>query len=1043
MSDYCKKMRTLFLFFLLGMLSFSLSAQQNSHSTKTVTATGTVVDVNNEPLPGVTVMVVGTKIIVATDIDGGFKLSFPEKEKTMLQFELLGMKTQQVPYKAGKKLNIVMEEDAIMLDNVVVTGYSSIRKESFTGTSTTVGKNEILSIAPTNVMKALSAFDPSIKMITNNAMGSDPNNMSEYYVRGRSGVSEVKELDVALSEDVSEFALKNNPSAPIFILDGFEVDQATIYDLDVNRIQSVTILKDAAATAVYGSRAANGIIVVETITPPDGKIFLSYTNTTSMSTPDLTSYDLMNAQQALEAEWYAGLFESATNNGNNAGGLINYDELYNNVRRGVNTDWLAKPVRTAVSHKHSLNLGGGNEALRWSADLNYQNKAGVMKGSKRQNYGGAMTLDYRYKTLQIKNKVTFNAMDSEESPYGSFSDYVRMKPYLDPINPENGQWYKTFLIYRNIRSSVSEPTYVQNPLYEASLGSYTKQSYKEFLENFSLNWNITPHLLAKATLSMSYKIQDNNSYIDPMSGRYVDYATTEKGSLRENDLKSTRWTLNGLVSYNRTIKDNHINVTWGIEANESISSSKSTTYIGFVEGAKPSPNNALKLKDEPVYTDANSRRFGTYLQANYSYKDIYLFDIAGRYEGSSAFGAKEKMGLFYSGGIGLNLHNYEFLKDSKWLDRFKIKATYGVTGKANFSPYMARTTYDIQYDNPYIDQWGMVLKALGNENLMWEKVRKFDIGAELAFLKNAVTVQFDYYRDMTTDQVEDVSLPSSSGFVTYKDNVGKVLNKGFDIKLNVRAFSNRDWDVYLFANVNHNTNTIEEIGEALQNYNDRIDDFFAGTSNTTDSKYSQPFTKYEVGNSLSAIYGMKSLGIDPATGKELYEKRDGSVTYTWSSAEQQCLGDYDPDFSGTCGFNVKWRNWTLYSTLNFKYGGQAYNSTLVSIENINLEKYSGDVRTLTDRWKEVGDKTPLKSLKDRSYTTKPTSRFVQDDNELRLGSVSLGYTFNRTQLRKMGISALRLQLSTEEIFTLSSIRQERGTTYPFARTYNFSLNITL
>ncbi len=1043
MSSYCKKMRTLFLFFLLSMLSVSLGAQQNSHSTRTVTATGTVVDINNEPLPGVTVLVVGTKIIVSTDVNGNFKLSFPENEKTMLQFELLGMKTLQFPYKAGKKYSIVMEEDAIMLDNVVVTGYSSIRKESFTGTSTTVGKNEILSIAPTNVMKALSAFDPSIKMVTNNAMGSDPNNMSEYYVRGRSGVSEVKELDVALSEDVSEFALKNNPSAPIFILDGFEVDQATIYDLDVNRIQSVTILKDAAATAVYGSRAANGIIVVETIAPTEGKIHLSYTNTTSMSTPDLTSYDLMNAQEALEAEWHAGLFES-TSDDKNAGGLINYDELYNNVRRGVNTDWIAKPVRTAVSHKHSLNLGGGGESLRWNADLNYQNKSGVMKGSSRNNYGAAMTLDYRYKTLQIKNKVTFNAVTSEESPYGTFSDYARMKPYLDPINPENSQWYKTFLIYRNIRSSISEPVYVENPLYEASLGSYNTTKYKEIIENFSLNWNITKHLMAKATMSMAWKVQDSRVYVDPMSGQYVKAATTEKGSLKEGDLRSSRWTLNGLISYNQDIKDNHINITWGIEANENISSSKYTTYIGFVEGAKPSANNALKLKDEPVYTDANSRRFGTYLQANYSYKDIYLFDIAGRYEGSSAFGAKEKMGLFYSGGIGLNLHNYEFLKDSKWLDRFKLKATYGITGKANFSPYMARTTYEIQYDNPYLDQWGMVLKALGNENLMWEKVRKFDVGAELAFLQNAVTVQFDYYRDLTTDQVEDVSLPSSSGFITYKDNVGKVLNKGFDIKLNVRAFSNKDWDVYLFANVNHNTNTIKEIGEALQNYNDRIDDFFNGAgSNTTDSKYSQPFTKYEVGNSLSAIYGMKSLGIDPATGKELYVKRDGTVTYTWSSAEQQCLGDYDPDFSGTCGFNVKWRNWTLYSTLNFKYGGQAYNNTLVGIENINLEQYSGDRRTLTDRWKTVGDMATLKSLKDRTYTTKPTSRFVQDDNELRLGSVSLGYNFSRTQLRKIGISALRLQLSTEEIFTLSSIKQERGTTYPFARTYNFSLNITL
>lgn len=1032
----------MFLLFLLGMLSLSLSAQQNGHSAKTVTVTGSVVDVNSEPLPGVTVMVVGTKVIVATDVDGKFKLSFPENDKAMIEFSLMGMKTQQLPYKAGKKYNIVMEEDAYILDNVVVTGYANIRKESFTGTSTTVGKNEILSIAPTNVMKALSAFDPSIKMVTNNAMGSDPNNMSEYYVRGRSGVSEVKELDVALSEDVSEFALKNNPSAPIFILDGFEVDQATIYDLDVNRIQSVTILKDAAATAVYGSRAANGIIVVETITPPEGKIYLSYTNTTSMSTPDLTSYNLMNAQEALEAEWYAGLFESASDD-KNAGGLINYDVLYNNVRRGVNTDWLAKPVRTAVSHKHSLNLGGGSDSFKWSADLNYQKKAGVMKGSDRQNYGAAMTLDYRYKTLQIKNKVTFNSMDSEESPYGSFSDYVRMKPYLDPINPETGRWYQAFQIYRNIRSSVSLPVLVQNPLYEAELNSYSRSTYKEFIDNFSLNWNITKHLMAKASMSLSYKVQDNDSFIDPLSGQYLKSDIKEKGSLVEGDLKSTRWTLNGLVSYNRDIKDNHINITWGVEASESISSSKTSRYTGFVDGAKPSASNALKLKDEPTYSDANSRRFGTYLQANYSYKDIYLVDIAGRYEGSSAFGAKEKMGLFYSGGLGLNIHNYEFMKDVNWMDRFKIKATYGITGKANFSPYMARTTYDIQYDNPYIDQWGMVLKALGNENLMWEKVRKFDIGAELAFLKNAVTVQFDYYRDLTTDQVEDVSLPSSSGFTTYKDNVGKVLNKGFDIKLNVRAFSNRDWDVYLFANLNHNTNTIKEIGEALQNYNNRIDNFFAGTSNTTDSKYSQPFTKYEVGNSLSAIYGMKSLGIDPATGKELYVKRDGTVTYTWSSAEQQCLGDYDPDFSGTAGFNVKWKNWTLYSTLNFKYGGQAYNNTLVSIENINLEMYSGDVRTLTDRWKQPGDVATLKSLKDRSYTTKPTSRFVQDDNELRLGSVSLGYTFNRTQLRKIGISALRLQLSTEEIFTLSSIKQERGTTYPFARTYNFSLNITL
>ena len=417
--------------------------------------TGTVLDKSSEPLPGASVLVKGTANGVATDVDGKFTIRLKPTPSTVIVFSFVGMKPKEIPYSSlHDGIKITLEDDSNSLDNVVVTGYANIRKDSFTGTSTTVGREDLMKVSTTDLMKALSAFDPSFKMITDNAQGSNPNNMSEYYIRGRSGVSEVKELD-KVTGDVSEFALKNNPSAPVFILDGFEVDQATIYDLDMNRVKSVTTLKDAAATAVYGSRAANGVIVIETVTPEPGAVHLTYSNTTSVEIPDLGSYHLMNAKQALEAEYYAGLFE-ATADDKNAGGLINYGELYNNVIRGVDTDWIAKPVRTALNHKHYLSVSGGSDALRWSADINYQSKDGVMKGSSRKTYGASMSLDYRYRTLQIRNKASFNVVNASDSPYGSFSDYVRMKPYLSPVDPDTDHYYKVFSIYRNIRSSISE-----------------------------------------------------------------------------------------------------------------------------------------------------------------------------------------------------------------------------------------------------------------------------------------------------------------------------------------------------------------------------------------------------------------------------------------------------------------------------------------------------------------------------------------------------------------------------------------------------------
>ncbi|MCF0176467.1 MAG: SusC/RagA family TonB-linked outer membrane protein [Bacteroidales bacterium] len=1019
------------------------SAHAQTNKSESLTLTGKVLDSENLPLQGAAVLVKGTANGTVTGADGSFSIKVEKDKNAVLQFSFIGMKTVEIPLASAKDgMKVVLKDEENRLDEVVMTGYSKIRKESFTGSSTTVTRDEIQVVSPQSALRSLASFDPSFKMMTDNLNGSNPNNMSNWYIRGASGISEIKELDLATSTDVSEFSLKNNPSAPVFILDGFEVDQQTIFDMDINRIETITILKDAAATAVYGSRAANGVIVIETSAPEAGKVRVSYNTTLSLTTPDLTSYTLMNAAQALEAEKAAGLFES-TNDGNNAGGLVNYGSLENNVIRGIDTDWIAKPVRTAFNHKHFLSLSGGSGSLRWGADINYQKKNGVMKESGRDTYGASMLLDYKYKSLQIRNKMTVNVMNSQESPYGQFSDYARMKPYLSPYE-EDGDLVKQFNIYRNLRSTVSNPVLVLNPLYEASLGSYDRSGYKEFIDNLSLNWNITPYLMAKGTFSVSYRVQDSKKFVDPGSASFFTTTSVdEKGSFKTGDLRSSRWTANGILAYNRNLGRNYLNATLGAEASDSRSNSEYATFYGFVPGAKPSATNALKIKNKPTASDSYSRRVGTYLQFNYSYSDIYLLDLSGRYEGSSAFGAKEKMGTFWSGGLGLNLHNYDFMRNARWLDKFKIRSTYGVTGKANFSPYQARTTYEILYDNAYIDQWGMVLKALGNENLRWEKVNKFNLGAEIALFRNMVNIQADWYNELTVDQVEAISIPASSGFKTYMGNVGRVRNSGVDLKLNIRAYSSEDWTLYLFANANHNVNKITKIGDALKAYNESIDDFFSKySSSSTDENFTKPFTKYEVGNSLTAIYGMKSLGIDPATGNELYEKRDGTVTYTWSSAEQQCLGDSTPKLSGTVGFNLRWKQWTLYSTFYYRLGGQAYNNTLSSIENVNLEYYNGDVRALTERWMKPGDYATLKSIKDRKLLTRPTSRFVQDLNELTFNSVSLGYNFENELIRKAGFSSCRLQFNMEELFTISTVRQERGTSYPYARTFNLSLNLS-
>ncbi|MDR0766144.1 MAG: SusC/RagA family TonB-linked outer membrane protein [Odoribacteraceae bacterium] len=1026
------------------------SAQQ-----KELQITGRVVDEQGQPLLGVTVRLKGMSLGSATDRNGYYILNVPEAREVILLFSFVGMIEQEVKYTGNTTINVVMKEDEQELKEVIVTGYANVRKSSFTGSVTQVSREEILKVGNNNLVDLLQVFDPSLRVIKNNEMGSDPNTLPEFYIRGRSGIDGVKELDRVLSDDISQFALTNNPNLPVFILDGFEVSAEKIYDFDLSRIKAITILKDAAATAIYGSRASNGVLVIETIPPRMGDLKVYYAGNYAITAPDLTSYNLMNAEEKLEAEVAAGLFEPwrVSSSGAQTAEAERRD-LYsyylrkrNNILIGVDNYWLSQPLTTLFNHQHSVRAEGGSEHMRFALEVNYNNQNGVMKESYRDRLGGGMEVDYRYKGLQIRNRITYDVLNAKDSPYGTFSDYTNKHPY-DQWEDEDGNLVKMLPQWGN---GLAVP---ENPLYEASLGNFSKNGYTELSDNLSLNWYLNNYLFIKGQVAMSYKDAWGKVFTDPASSVYSRGDLFLKGSLLETGTETIRWNANLFGAYNQQVESHNINVSAGFNVVSTDYRYMNSYYRGFPDAERHSPAYAYEIVTKPTFSDNKTRLFGTFFTLNYSYRDIYLLDGSLRFDGSSEFGSDQKWAPFWSSGTGINIHNYPRVKQIEWINLLRVTGNVGLTGKTNFQPYMARNTFNVLLDDWYPTGIGAKLMYLGNKSLTWERQFTWNLRSEIRMLDNRFHLKWDVYNKKTTDLITEVALPTSSGFMNYTDNVGEILNRGFEIDLTTRVYHSGQWDINLFGNIAHNKNEILKISESLKRYNERVDEYFDEygmdrnvsllslfSTSESNTEYSKSYMKYEEGGSLTAIYGMKSLGINPANGKEVFLKRDGTITYDWSSAEQQKIGDTEPWGQGAFGLNARYGNFTLYTTFLFEFGGDLYNKTLVTnVENANLQYYNVDRRVLTDRWQEVGDVTPLKAIQDRYYVTRPTSRFVQKNNNLTFNSLSLAYDVDRGVLQKIHLSMLRVQFNMKDIATISTIKREMGLSYPFARTFTFSLN---
>ena len=995
---------------------------------------GVVYDENGLPLAGVSVVLKQASRGAVTGPDGKFILKARRSDNMTLSFSFLGMKNQEITaFSNGKqalkeldRINVHMDPAVSEIGNVVVTGILNIAQKSFSGSSTTITGEQLKTVAPQgNALSAIQIFEPSFRIAENLDMGSNPNALPQMYVRGRSGIG-TPALDESLT---SEHALKNDPNQPIFMLDGYEVPMEKIYDLDIERIETYTILKDAAATAMYGSRAANGVIVITTKPLPAGRLNVTYSGNFTINAPDLSSYNLMNAREKLEAERLAGYYDT-DDPGQIATKLKEYNGKLQNIERGIETDWLALPLRTSFGHKHSISIGGASDAFRYGLDLGYDDQEGVMKGQNRKKMSAALNLQYQHKGLTFRNQMTTTLVNSQESPYGTFADYVRMNPY-DTYLDENDN------IGKNMATWHSGSPY-RNPMYDATLGSFDKGKRHEFYDQFDVRYYLNKKINFKADITLGYIVSDSDRFTDPAAARFQN--TEKKGQLVTSRQKQSSYDFNLKGYYNDQIGRHNINFVVGLNIREEKTNYEGFTYSGFPEGGFSAPGYAKDI-DTKSFIEGKNRLFGALAVLNYSYNDVIFGDLSGRIDGSSQFGSNKRFAPFFSTGAGVNIHNLKFFKENTpWLTQFKLRGTYGMTGKVSFPSYAAQNKYEMFTDWQYPTGDGVQIMYLGNPNLKWERTLQTDVGFEFEILNGLFYAKYNYYIKDTHDNIADMFIPTSSGFTSYKENIGRMENRGHEIKLQSRVVNTRNTIVNLIFNGASNKGKLKKISNSLKAYNDRVNEHYNSNQGGNDVQ-STPLLRYVEGNSLTGIYAMRSLGIDPGTGKELYMRRDGSTTFKWDPAENVLVGDTEPTMSGSFGASVYWKGFTLDTYFMYEWGGQRYNQTLrTTIEMADILNSNCDRRVLSDRWIKPGDIARFRDIKDYNSVTRPTSRLVQNYSYLNMSSLSVGYEFKRDMIRKLGLYRLKLQFNCRDLFTASSIQVERGLSSPYARAFTLSVN---
>ncbi len=1018
---------------------------------------GTVTDEQNEPLSGVSVHVKGKNQGTQTDVKGNFAIA--ASVGATLAFSSIGYKSKEAKVTANKALRIFLSPDANTINEVVVTGVFDRPKNSFTGAVTTVTAEDLKRFSPQNPLMALQILDPAFQMPPNLEAGGNPNVMPEVRLRGQNNFP----LQGGRTNATLDALYGNNPNAPLFIMDGFEIPLQTLIDMDMNRIASISLLKDASATAIYGSRGANGVVVIETVRPKPGQIQVGYTGNTGLVIPDLSSYNLMNAREKYDFEVMAGIQRPSTRVDDmvrNMQELEILNTIFSDVVvRGVDTYWLSQPLQTAISQSHTLNVIGGDEAFRYSLQGNYRTNPGVMKGNTRNSFNGSANLQYVTAKLTIGNNTQFFSVRSDESPYGSFFLYTRLNPMFTPFDADGNLVRVVGMFDVNWGGRTGDAIYSrnaslyrqENPLYAASLNPENYGLESRLVNNSQIRWNILDNFFVQGRFSYTLVNDERHNFQPAGLPRFDGQPFDQRGRYALTQGRTNMWDSDLQANLSQAFGKHMLYVSTGgyIRSTERISYSQ--TAVGFVNENMRNFifGTQFQQGSGPAGAQGTARLVTLRGNLNYGYDNRYLLDFSYSLDGSSQFGSNRRYNTFWSLGARWNLEQEAFLRDNDFVNRLQLRGSVGPTGGQNFPPYQGITTYGYATETPYRNMIPIRLLNYGDPNLQWQQTFKKNVGVDISLLRDRINVRADVFQDRVSNVLMPIPRPSSVGFSEYSTNLGRMTNTGWEFNVNIGVIRNIEQNIHW--NVGFNgmqlRNKILEISAIPSVTPAATNDPDNPPTRTQELQLRNNF-RYVVGGSMDDIWATPSAGIDPATGREIFIMPDGNYTYNTSFAFERPLGNIQPRFLGGMNSSFQFKNWTVSAAATYRTGARLFNVNLrerVEFEN-NLPFYQNlDRRVGTDRWNTVGQSSPFLGLNSRPFY-RNSSRFLQTEHLLQVQSISLAYRFNKEQpwMKRARLSNTMITAFWNTPFIITSLESEqRGVNAPFQRHFSLQLSTTL
>lgn len=997
---------------------------------KSVRVKGFVYDTQKQPLPGVTVKVVGIPLGTSTNTKGWFAIELPMKSGK-LEFSFVGYKKKQIDFtEKTDTLKIVLEEDLQQVEEVVVTGIFNKPKESFTGAVSVVTKEDLKVNYSRNVLQTLANIDPSFRIIQNNEAGSNPNVMPEIQLRGASTMLDLTDLQNQKS--------RPEYNQPLFIMDGFEVELERVMDMNENEIESITILKDASATSLYGARGANGVVVITTTRLNAGALTVRYEGRVNIQLPDLGTYDnLMTAKEKFEMEKVYGVWDNLNSYLPNGQSVQDaYDEIENAIADGINYDWLKVPTRTGVGQTHILSFMGSQEAWRYSLDLSYQDTKGVMKESDRKNFNGTISLGYRKNKWNISQGLSIGINNNQDSPYGEFSSYAAMNRYWKPYD-EDGKPIDYFYHPKSTYGGID------NPVYDKEVGVWNKSKYFNVRSSTQVRFDIMEGFSSMLSLGLTRKSTRMDTYYPPNHKNFASITEVEqKGSFARGDQDMSDWQLSLRLDYAKVFNDKHM-VTLGAngELSESVSESVHWTAKGFIASNVSHPGMSMGYPTTGGASGdkSKSRRASLSVAANYYYDQRYFVDASFTYNGGSSFGANSRFSPYYSFGTGWLISNESFMKDNlPFISHFRLRYSVGISGNMFVEPSVSMEVFNRNSSYTYLGGLCWTLSSFANPDLKQQNTLQHNVGGELKLFGERISFDFNYYNKLTNNTLTDMYLAISHGFDAIKGNIGKIRNEGLEWGVSCNLYRNEakklNW--YVNARFSNNRNTVVKLSEGFKTL---IASHQRSMSTAAD------LVKYQEGKSLDAIYGLRTVGVDPTSGQRIFLKKDGVTTTLEQTADDLVyLGNRQPKLNGNISTSFAWSGLRITVGFGVKWGGKQINMTeLNKGENIFISS-NLDRRLLKYGWSKPGDQARYKSQYGdfSDISTFTCDAFVHKDNVFSCNNINIDYSFPQKWLKRIGVESIAVSTSLSDIFYFSTIKRERGTDYPFSRNPNFSISCT-